>query len=109
MAFSNNDESVKLAKEKLRSLRNIYTLSQRPNITSILIGIVLYILLLFPYIIQSRNTKSTYRSFGSEKEVYTSSKVRKAHKKTNERREEDITINNDNNQSNSGDYDSFTM
>lgn len=111
MAFSSNDESVKLAKEKLSSLRNIYTLSQRSNVTSILIGIVLYILLLFPYIIQSRNTKSTYRIFGSEKEVYTSSKVRKAHKNTNERREEDITINinNNNNQSNSGDYDSFTM
>lgn len=111
LAFSSSDESAKLAKEKLSSLRNIYTLSQRPNIISILIGIVLYILLLFPYIIQSRNTKSTYRIFGSEKEVYTSQKVRKTHKKTKERCEEDITINinNDNNQSNSGDYDSFTM
>lgn len=111
LAFSNTDESIRLAKEKLSSLRNIYTFSRRPNIISISIGIVLYILLLFPYIIQSRNTKSTYRILGYEKDIYTPKKVRETHKKNTERHEDDMTIdiNNDGNKSNSGDYDSFTM
>ena len=112
LAFSSMDESVRLAKEKLSSLRNIYTFRQRPNIISISIGVALYILLLFPYIIQSRNTKSTYRILGSEGSPHASKRNKSISKKKTKYREEDditININNDNYHPNSGDYDSFTM
>lgn len=112
LAFSNMDESVRLAKEKLSSLRNIYTFRQSPNIISISIGIALYILLLFPYIIQSRNTKSTYRILGSERSPHASKRNKNISKRKTKYREEDditININNDNYHPNSGDYDSFTM
>lgn len=111
LAFSSTDESVRSAKGNLSSLRNIYTLKNRPNIMSILIGILLYILLLFPYIIQSRNTKSTYRLIGSERSLYTAKKDKNISKENIERHEDNISINidSDNNQYHSGDYDSFTI
>ena len=93
-------------------MRYIYTFRQSPNIISISIGIALYILLLFPYIIQSRNTKSTYRILGSERSPHASKRNKNISKRKTKYREEDditININNDNYHPNSGDYDSFTM
>lgn len=104
LAFSSSDESVRLAKANLSSLRGLYTdryiLKTKSNKTAISIGIVLYVLLLFPYIIQSRNTKSTYRLIGSE---------RSFKKPKKNERDMIININNDKNQSNSGEYGPFTM
>lgn len=82
--FSASDPSVTIAMGNLNNLRSVYTTMEAPTMLSIGIGLLLYILLLFPYIIQSRNTKSTYRLIGSEGDEDDSS-------------------------SNEGDYDSFTM
>lgn len=79
--FSSSDPSVTTAKENLNNLRSVYTTMGRPSMLAISIGVLLYILLLFPYIIQSRNIKSTFRLIGSEDDSY----------------------------SNEGDYGSFTM
>lgn len=64
--FSSSDPSVTRAKENLNNLRSVYTIMGAPSMLAIGIGALLYILLLFPYIIQSRNCKSTYRLIGSE-------------------------------------------
>ncbi len=111
VAFSSTDKSVNLAKENLSGLRSVYTEKSGPTIIALSIGILLYILLLFPYIIQSRNTKSTYRLIGSEDGSYTPKKHRKVPKKNVERREDEISIkiDDEDTSSSSGDYDSFTM
>jgi hypothetical protein len=81
-----------------------------PSMLAIGIGVLLYILLLFPYIIQSRNTKSTFRLIGSEGDSYTPK--RKKAKKTSkiDRPEDDMTFSiEDDSYSDEGDYGSFTM
>lgn len=93
--FSSSDPSVTKAKENLNNLRSVYTTMGRPSMLAIGIGVLLYILLLFPYIIQSRNTKSTFRLIGSEGDSYTP-KRKKVKKTSKIERPED-------------DYGSFTM
>ena len=93
MPFSDTDPSVTTAMENLKSLCSVYTMMGSPTALAIITAMFLYLLLLFPYIIQSRNTKSTYRLIGSEK-----------------RPKEGMAFTLDNNSSsNGGDYDSFTM
>lgn len=109
-AFSSSDPSVTTAKSNLNDLRSVYTTMGTPTILAIGIGLLLYLLLLFPYIIQSRNTKSTFRLIGSEGDSYTSK--RKTVKKTSkiDRPEDDMTFSmEDDSSSNEGDYGSFTM
>lgn len=108
--FSSSDPSVTKAKENLNNLRSVYTTMGVPSMLAIGIGVLLYILLLFPYIIQSRNTKSTFRLIGSEGDSYTPK--RKKSKKTSkiDRPEDDMTFSiEDDSSSNEGDYGSFTM
>lgn len=108
--FSSSDPSVTKAKENLNNLRSVYTTMGAPSMLAIGIGVLLYILLLFPYIIQSRNTKSTFRLIGSEGDSYTPK--RKKSKKTSkiDRPEDDMTFSiEDDSSSNEGDYGSFTM
>lgn len=108
--FSSSDPSVTKAKENLNNLRSVYTTMGTPSMLAIGIGVLLYILLLFPYIIQSRNTKSTFRLIGSEGDSYTPK--RKKAKKTSkiDRPEDDMTFSiEDDSSSNEGDYGSFTM
>ena len=50
----------------LDDLKGLYTKSSAPTPTAIITGILCYILLLFPYFIQRRNTKNIYRLFGQE-------------------------------------------
>lgn len=109
-AFSSSDPSVTTAKDNLNNLRSVYTTMSAPNMIDIGIGALLYILLLFPYIIQSRNTKSTFRLIGSEGDSYTL-KRKKAKKNIKiDRPEDDMTFSmDDDTSSNDGDYGSFTM
>jgi hypothetical protein len=64
--FPSEDTSVASAKTKLVSLQKMYTLMEMPTLLSIGIGLFLFGILLIPYFIQNRNTKSTYRLIGSE-------------------------------------------
>lgn len=110
VAFSSTDKSVNVAKDNLSSLRGVYTLKSGPTVIALLIGLLLYFLLLFPYIIQSRNTKSTYRLIDSEDSSYTPRKQKKVRKKNVERQDYmTINVNDEDASSNSDDYDSFTM
>jgi hypothetical protein len=52
---------------KLDVLTNQFTKSSPPTIVSIILAIVLYFVLLFPYFLQDRHTKSKYRLIGMEK------------------------------------------
>lgn len=109
-SFSSSDPSVTTAKGNLNSLRSVYTTMGAPTMLSIGIVFLLYILLLFPYIIQSRNTKSTFRLIGSEGDSYTPRPKKQRGTKKNDRPENDMTFSMDDNDSSSdGDYGSFTM
>lgn len=108
--FSSNDPSVTSAKNSLKSLRSIYTRMERPTIISIASSILLYLLLLFPYIIQSRNTKSLHRLIGSENRSNGQRRKNYKSNKNNDNPNDDTTFSMDNgHSSNEGDYDSFTM
>lgn len=109
-AFSDSDPSVIKAKENLNSLRSVYTTKEDPSIPAIVVGVLLYILLLFPYIIQGRNSKSTFRLIGSEGNSYTSKhKKSKKNSKINCSKDEITFSMEDTSSSNEGDYGSFTM
>lgn len=64
--FTSRDQSVIDAKKNLNTLRSVYTDMGSPTLLAIGVSILLYFMLLLPYIIQNRNTKSTYRLIGSE-------------------------------------------
>ncbi len=66
-AFSASDPSVAAAKDKLSTLRSVYMTMEAPTLVSILTCLCLYLLLMCPYVIQRRNSKSTYRLIGSER------------------------------------------
>lgn len=108
--FSSSDPSVTTAKENLNNLRAVYTTMNAPTMIAIGVGVLLYILLLFPYIIQSRNTKSTFKLIGSEGDSHTPK--RKKAKKANmvDWPDDDMIFSmDDDTSSNDGDYGSFTM
>lgn len=97
--FSPLDPSVDTAKSNLKELRSIYTSHGSPSLIALVSSICLYILLLFPYIIQSRNTKSTYRLIGAES---------KSRKSLDSSRDDMVFVSNGSSLD-KGDYGSFTM
>lgn len=108
--FSPSDPSVTKAKENLNNLRSVYTTMNAPSMLAIGIGVLLYILLLFPYVIQSRNTKSTFRLICTEGDSYTPCPKKTKKNKHNDWPEDDMTFSmDDNDTSSDGDYGSFTM
>ena len=102
-AFTSEDKSVMAAKEKFNTLRSIYTSVKAPTIIAIGVAVLLYAMLMFPYFIQNRNTKSIYSLFGNER-TKKSAKSAKPKKEGNE-----ILFVEDGSSSNKGDYDSFTL
>lgn len=50
----------------INSLTAAYTTQTAPPVAALIFGVVLYLMLLFPYFLQERHTKSTYRLFGTE-------------------------------------------
>lgn len=62
--FDANEEGVRATINQLDSLSNIYTHSEGVSMTAVILGIILYFLLLFPYILQERNGVSTYTLLG---------------------------------------------
>ena len=108
--FSSSDPSVTAAKEKLNSLRSVYTTKALPTVLSIGTGLLLYLLLLFPYIIQSRNTKSTFRLIGSEGDtsILNCRKDKKQNKNDYSENYKSFSM-EDSSSSSDEDYGSFTM
>lgn len=52
------------------SLTASFTTQKFPTLASIIFGIVIYLMLLFPYFIQDRHTKNVYRLSGSENKIW---------------------------------------
>jgi len=69
--FSSEDESVTFVTENFKSLRTIYSKPGLPTPIAIGIAVLLYGMLLLPYLLQKRHTKSLYRLFGKEANAST--------------------------------------
>lgn len=67
--FSSENEGVLAAKDQLAALRNQFTTPSFPSWIAYPLIILLYFMMLFPYIIQRRNTKSLYTLWGQRKGV----------------------------------------
>ncbi len=61
-----SSDKVKEAIAGIDSLTQSYTTLKLPTPAAIFFGIVIYLLLLFPYFLQDRHTKNVYRLTGSE-------------------------------------------
>lgn len=57
---------AKNAIEGIDSLTSSFTTQKFPTLAAILFGLIIYLMLLFPYFIQDRHTKNVYRLTGSE-------------------------------------------
>ena len=65
-AFSKSNSSIEAARKSLKELRSAYGTMEFPTILAIITALVLYAMLILPYIIQRRNTKSLYHLIGSK-------------------------------------------
>lgn len=66
-AFSESSKSLEKVEEGLDGLTDLFTQKSGPNMSAIISAAFLYLAMLFPYFLQDRHTKSTYRLFGMEK------------------------------------------
>ena len=71
--YSDHGKEISKVEAALDDLKGLYTRPSSPYPIAIITGILCYILLLFPYFIQRRNTKNIYRLFGQEGEHRTKS------------------------------------
>lgn len=99
-AFDLNEKSVRIAKTELNKLHIIFSLKGNISIDACLFNVVMFFLLIFPYLLQNRNIKSGYRLFGMTKKSTIGGIV------------DDMNINNtnkDNKKTNNGGYKTFTI
>lgn len=71
-AFTPEHPSVKTAKDNISSLHATYTIGGDPTLIVFITGVVLYLMLLLPYIVQPRNSKSLFRLIGKESSIVKS-------------------------------------
>lgn len=67
MAFPKSNKSLREVEKKLDGLTSLFTQGTFPNFMAIIMAAFLYLAMLFPYLLQDRNTKSIYRLIGMEK------------------------------------------
>jgi hypothetical protein len=109
LPFTSEDASVVQANKDLASLNGLYSSMNSPTWIAIVSGVFLMLMLLFPYVIQNRNTKSTYRLLGTE-EANNKHIGRKVQKRIKKEHPEDSPFELTTSEtSNRGDYDSFNM
>lgn len=107
--FTSEDHSVVKANKDLSMLNKYYSDMQGPTWIAIATGLFLMLLLLCPYIIQRRNTKSTYRLFGTE-DANNRHIGNKVTKRINKEHPEDSSFEiTSPGTTDKGDYDSFSM
>ena len=107
--FTSEDPSVVQANNDLTNLNGHYSNMQTPTWLAIVTGVILMLMLLFPYVIQNRNTKSTYRLIGTE-DASNKQIEKKAQKRIRKEHPEESSFELDSSDSTStGDYDSFSM
>lgn len=107
--FTSKDQSVVNAKESMDSLRAIYTDMGAPTLLAIGVAILLYLMLLFPYIIQGRNTKSTYRLIGSENSKSNTRSTTTSYSSDAESKDDMVFNMGETKPSKRDDYGSFTL
>lgn len=66
--FDINSDTIKTVEDELDELNRLYTKQNKPSTLSLITVLICYFMMLFPYILQDRHTKSTYRLFGRKKE-----------------------------------------
>lgn len=72
VAYTSSEVVVTDINEAFKSIRKIYKTTQFPSVIALILIAVLYLMLMFPYLIQVRNTKSTYTFWGRTGGVETS-------------------------------------
>ena len=82
----------------IESLTTSFTKQELPTIGAIFFGVVIYLMLLFPYILQDRHTKNIYRIIGTEntnsrKKLHKQSKVNPSEDTTSDDSEVAILLN----------------
>ena len=99
LIFSENHPSFLAAKKNFNNLRKIYTDLKAPTVLALGLCVLMYLMLMFPYFLQSRNTKAknNYNLFKSSKQL---NKVDEA-KEISESTEDNVKTNTN--------YDSFTL
>lgn len=107
--FSDTSHSLSLMDNKLDSLTTTFTGMRFPNMESIVIALLLYFALLFPYLLQDRHTKSVYSLWGMKKGFNNGGGIEiHSHYES-----EDVTLADNNQektrQEDDDDYASFTM
>lgn len=107
--FTSEDPSVVQADKDLTNLNGHYSNMQSPTWLAIVTGVILMLMLFFPYVIQNRNTKSTYRLIGTE-DTNNKQIAKKAQKRIKKEHPEESSFELESSaSSNTGDYDSFSM
>lgn len=67
VTFGESSRSLVKVEKGLDDLTDLFTQKSFPNLMAIVTAVLLYLAMLFPYILQDRHTKSTYRFWGMEK------------------------------------------
>lgn len=107
-AFDSNSEVVSAVKSGLESLKSIYTVRREAQPYCWLIMLLCYLMLLAPYLIQRRNTKSLYTLVGNKSSESKIEKIQRQYKaKKNESEFVDAT--DDQGGNDTDDYGSFTL
>lgn len=86
-----NSDGAKSAIGGIESLTNLFTTQRFPTFAAIIFGIVIYLMLLFPYLLQDRHTKSVYRLIGNEQSQQTQKRSKHKQKESDELEYEEDT------------------
>lgn len=85
--FSSNGAQTAIT--GIESLTASFTTQKFPTLAAIIFGIVIYLMLLFPYFLQDRHTKSVYRLIGDEHSQQAKHHRSKTPKRHTQERDED--------------------
>lgn len=64
LPFDYDSNEINIVLKNLDSLSNIYTADDELSFTAILLGVILYLMMILPYLVQKRNGVSSYTLFG---------------------------------------------
>lgn len=117
--FDYDSASLNLIMSNLDEIKEVYGIKGILNIYAIIMLLLSYLFLMFPYIIQQRNTKSTYHLFYNENNrrkgqsmVIDDSPMNMANSDSEEEQFEDMKLDTKRNPTDDGsknDFESFTM
>lgn len=117
--FDSDSASLNLIMSNLDGIKEVYGIKEFLNIDAIIMLLLSYLFLMFPYIIQQRNTKSTYHLLYNENKrrrgqsmVIDDSQMNMANSDSEEGQIEDLNLEikgSPTDDGNKNDFESFTM